>query len=149
MSYRYFKELRNSLAHNGGRAGQRQLDAQSEFAQTILGGKIGSVKAPDYNPFNAVDEEVRPEYRGVIGFSEVILHLIATYDSVLSKTPIVENELRAALVPDKLTWSTSQIGKTRRFNKVFDRNNFPKFTPTPELVAFLKTEGLIPLSVNI
>lgn len=149
ICFRYFKELRNSISHNGGRAGQRQLDAQSDYHQAISSGKIGSVQAPVYLPVQTLADEIKPIYRGVIGFSEVILHIIATYDCILSRTPVVENELRAVLNPDNITWPTSDVGKMRRFNKVFDRNKFPKFAPTPDLVAFLKAEGFIPQSASI
>lgn len=147
--YRYFKELRNSISHNGGRVGQRQLDAQSDLGQTISNGKIGSVRVPDYLPAQSLGDAAKPVYRGVIGFSEVILHMIATYDCIFSKTPVVENEIRRTLTPDKMTWPTSEVGKARRFNKIFDRNKFPKLTPTPDLVSFLKSEGLVPQTASI
>ena len=148
ICYRYFKELRNSISHNGGRAGQRQLDAQSDYLRAISNGKIGSVQAPDYLQAQSLGDEIKPTYRGVIGFSEVILHIIATYDHILSQTPVVENELRAVLTPDKMTWPASEVGKIRRFNKLFDRNSFPKFAPTPDLVAFLKSEGFVPQAIS-
>jgi len=148
ICFRYFKELRNSISHNGGRAGQRQLDAQADYHQVISNGKIGSVQAPDYVPAHTLADEIKPIYRGVIGFSEVILHIIATYDYILSQTPVVELELRAVLSPDNKMWPTREIGKIRRFNKIFDRNRFPKFSPTPDLVTFLKSEGLVPQAIS-
>ncbi|GHG21097.1 hypothetical protein GCM10017322_18060 [Paracoccus aerius] len=149
ICYRYFKEIRNSVAHNGGRVGQRQLDAQAEFSHAINSGKIGRANAPQFHSAQSVGDEVKLSYRGVIGFSEVLLHIVATYDCVFAKTPLAENEMKAILQPDKQIWPTSEAGKIRRFNKVFDPSKFPKITPAPTVVAYLKSEGLIPQSVHL
>lgn len=149
VCYRYFKELRNSFAHNGGRISQRQMDAQAALSNSIVNGKIGKVNAPDFYSAPSVGDPAKVSYRGVIGFTEVVLHILATYDSILSKTPLVEVELKSALRPDKGTWPTDERGKARRFIKIFDPNKFPKFSPTPAMVSFLKSEGAMPQSVSL
>ncbi len=149
VCYRYFKELRNAISHNGGKATQQLLAAQSAYLQAISNGKIGPALAPNVHIVSSMRDELKVTYRGVIGFSEVILHIIATYDSILSRTSIVENELRAVLEVDKKMWPTTEKGKVRRFKKIFDPNKFPQFSITSDLVSFLKTEGIIPSMVNI
>lgn len=148
VCYRYFKELRNSFAHNGGRISQRQMDAQSALSNSIINGKIGKVNAPDFNLALSMGDRAKASYRGVIGFTEVVLHIVAAYDCIFSKTPLVEVELRSALTPDNRTWPADSRGKARRFSKIFDPNKFPKFSPTSAMVSFLKSEGAIPQSVS-
>lgn len=149
ICFRYFKELRNSLSHDGGRTSQVQLDVQAEFLNCIQNQKIGSVNAPEYLLARSIGEPAKISYRGVIGFSEVVLHIIATYDSILSRTPLVEKELKATLKPDKATWPTDKKAIMRRFLRLFDQGMFPRFSPSPTLVKFLKSVGIIPQSVEI
>lgn len=147
VCYRYFKELRNSISHNGGRVGQRQLDAQAEYAQEISNNKIGPVNAPVYLPVTATSDAAKISYRGIIGFSEVILSLIATYDLILSKTKVVEDELLAALPHKDLPWPLNRSGQVVRFTKIFGYGVFPEVSPTQNLIAFLKSKGHIPQNV--
>lgn len=147
--YRYFKEIRNAIAHNGARVGRRQLDALNAFNQRIDDGKIGIVKVPEHMPTIAVGDIAKVSYRGVIGFSEIVLHLIATYDFIFSRTYLFEDEILEVLQPDLKTWPTSERQKLRRFRKMFDRNIFPTFDPRPELVQFLKVNRLIPFDAGI
>jgi hypothetical protein len=149
LCYRYFKELRNSLAHNGGRADQKLIDAQAGYQGAIVNNKIGKANAPNIFPVQSISDDARPTYRGVIGFTEVIMHLIATYDSLLARTRIFEKELLDVLKKNKSIWPTAEVAKARRFESIFDKNLFPKFAPTAALVAFLKNEGVIPMAAAI
>lgn len=76
ICYRCFKECRNSIVHNGGIADQRAADAYTQY----------SALSPSTLPFHPTptcapvvkDSPVSLSLHGVVGFSDIILRLIAT-----------------------------------------------------------------------
>lgn len=144
LCYRFFKELRNAISHNGKRANDRTLASYLEFSSAVISGKIGLAPVPDHFPITAVGDTIRLSYRGVVGFSDIILRLIASYDNELSSFEIVERELLMRIKPDLMTWSTDPKKITQRMRKLVQSDDFPVVTMTPSLRGFLKLNNLVP-----
>jgi hypothetical protein len=50
ICYRFFKCMRNMVAHNGGRADQETVDAHARFATVANVAKLGLTEVPKYHP---------------------------------------------------------------------------------------------------
>jgi hypothetical protein len=90
LCYRYFKELRNCLAHRGGLASSRAETAYLAFTPVSSHASLGMKGALVHFP--AIEgQRVRLSLRGVVGFSEVLLRIISTVDAELSKAKAAES----------------------------------------------------------
>jgi len=105
-AYRCFKEYRNALMHGGGIANQHCVDAYLEYS-TLTASDLGISEVPKVIP-PSLGKQVSLSLRGVVGFSEIILRLVATLDAEFSCTRGAERYLL-------LQWQYhfSESGKTR------------------------------------
>jgi len=143
VCFRYFKEIRNALAHGGGLVSQRLLDAATEYSTRTT--QLGMTHAPTCQ-VQAVGERAGLTLRQVSGVSEVILRLITTIDAHLSASPHAE----AAIVGGwaKRHGTSKQLlpaDETKRRSKVANavaRIGFPKPVPTDDIPDLLKAHDL-------
>jgi len=90
LIYRYFKELRNALVHNGGVATQQLVDAHAQMSG-VTAKSAGLKKMPEHTP--PVLGQVTPiSLYGLIGFGAVVFHMVQTIDAELSQTKVAERE---------------------------------------------------------
>ena len=82
--FRYFKELRNCLLHRGKLCDGKLYGAQSEFLPYANEGALGMKFVPDFQRFQ-VGDTVSLSFNGVLGFTEVILRIVATVDAEVAK----------------------------------------------------------------
>jgi hypothetical protein len=87
--YRFFKELRNCAMHRGGIAEQRMHDAFIGFSSVASVNDLGVNEVPKHVPV-VIGDPVRLSLRGVVGFTHVVLKLMATIDAELSQAQITE-----------------------------------------------------------
>lgn len=92
VCYRVFKEARNDFTHHGGRASQRTVDAYAAFAHETAS-SLGINEKPELPPVS-LNNQIQLSLRGVVGFSDVVLRLIATFDLLLSDSAFAENVLK-------------------------------------------------------
>jgi len=144
LCYRLFKEIKNAIAHNGGRANNSTKEAYERFSAVIVNGKVGATNAPDHTSINSVGDEVKITYRGIVGFSEIVFAILTNYDVVFSEYEIAEKELPYHVLPDLRAWPTSQASVNRRIEKMFTSNDFPSIKVTDNLKAYLIRMGYIP-----
>lgn len=93
ICYRYFKECRNVLVHNGGIATQRAADAYAAYA-LLTKAALGVTEVPAHYPILAQNDRVKLSLRGVAGFGEIILKLVSTLDIEISKSIHAERILK-------------------------------------------------------
>lgn len=93
VAYRCFKECRNTLMHNEGKADAKCVAAYQAYA-SLSPGDLGAPELPKVNQ-PVVGQRVTLPLRGVVGFSDVILRLIATLDAELSCVQAAEKEIIA------------------------------------------------------
>jgi hypothetical protein len=91
VAYRCFKEYRNALMHNGGLADSKCVAGYQAFAR-LSSADLGVSEVPNVNQ-TTLGQPVILSLRGVVGFSDLILRLIATLDAELSCTQGAEREL--------------------------------------------------------
>ncbi len=90
LIYRYFKEMRNALLHEGGIATRRLRKAYEG-----MGGVSRSSVRMKELPRHVEPVEGEPTalpLRGVIGFGGVVFYMATTIDAELSQTPVAEKE---------------------------------------------------------
>ena len=144
ICYRYFKEVRNALAHNGGKANQRTVDSYNNFSS--IASKLGTKEIPQISVVSSVGDNVNVSLRGAIGFTDVLLRIIATYDVEFSALKICEAELKQRFQPQiKGNYvQGDQVKKDKRLVSALKSYDFPTINPQSGLRNFLKREGLIP-----
>jgi hypothetical protein len=146
LCYRFFKEIRNVGAHNGGRATQELMDAYAAFLPVATPADLGLKEVPKH-AVPVFDQVIRPELRGAYGFSDVVLRLVATYDRDLSdrKGALVEMDRRMKTLPAvKRSHSVELKKRARLIDGLFLEANLPKGNSTPAFLEFLKTTKRIP-----
>lgn len=145
MCYRYFKEIRNSLAHNGGKVGQRLIDAYNSFNLVATTADLGMNEVPHHYPF-VLGEEVKVDMRGVVGFCEVVLRIIVTCDAELSRSLSAEIEytnLWRSYVERGRTLKTDPQGRERQLKRYSSKKGLPIPQQTNEIEHFALNNGLV------
>jgi hypothetical protein len=89
--YRFFKRCRDDLAHGGGRASEKTLLAYSDFAPLTNSDLALEEKPEAVQP--VLGDRLALTLRGVVGFTDVVLRLIATFDAELAMCPRAEDEI--------------------------------------------------------
>jgi hypothetical protein len=90
LCYRFFKEIRNCLMHNGGIADQKCVDAYAAFASVATAAVLGVKECPQHVP-PTLSSPVALSLRGVVGMTEIILRVLVTLDSELAKNERAES----------------------------------------------------------
>lgn len=146
ICYRFFKEMRNAVVHNGGKATTELVTAYSLFKPIATPALLGVKEVPKHNA-PVLGQVTLPDLRGAYGFGDVVLRLIATYDRDLS-----DRRGGLASVDDRLGTlpginRAREIKVSRRARLIaglFQNAYFPKANLTPGFNAFLKKTGRIP-----
>jgi hypothetical protein len=89
ICYRAFKDVRNDFTHHGGRASQKA--AQSYIEYSALTASLMNVKEKPALPSVVAGDPIQLSLRGVVGFSDVVIRLIATLDFALSDSSYAES----------------------------------------------------------
>ena len=144
ICYRFFKAMRNMLAHNGGIADQETVDAYQRFSSVATIAALGVPEVPMHHSL-MLGDEIKLELRGVIGFSDVILRIITTYDAHLSESTLAENEVASRILPvAKKDQFVKAEHKDRRILKMVHNAGLPTATLTPAFVSLLQLKRVIP-----
>lgn len=146
--YRFFKEQRNAIAHNGAFATQDTASAYADFSPVATKIALGVNEVPYHTAISSAGDPVKLSLRGVIGFTDILLRIIATYDVEFSEYRIAEAELRERF-PTAIagTWyrHTTDTKRRRQVAKKLDFDGtLPKVIPTPAFIQLLKDLGAIP-----
>jgi hypothetical protein len=144
ICYRFFKCMRNMVAHNGGRADQETLDAYNRFAQIANAAKLGLAEVPKHHSVT-LGQPVKLELRGVIGLSDVVLRLIRSYDAELCDSVVAEEQikLRVKPIPTKRQFAKKGASERRIENLIYG-SGLPKPVLTPSFISFLKHANIVP-----
>jgi hypothetical protein len=143
--YRYFKEIRNCLAHNGGKVDQKLIDAYNVFNQVATPANLGMYEVPIHHAFS-LGEEVRLDMRGVVGFCEVVLRIIVTCDCELSRSQTAEVEyinLWRTFVERGRTLKQDVQSRVKQLERYSTKMRLPIPQQTNEIEAFALQNGLV------
>lgn len=86
--FRYFKEIRNALAHNGGLASPKLVQEAANYAP-LIGPQFPMQHPPPCRAYIANDP-ISVDLRAVVGFGEILIRLMVSIDAELSVTDIAE-----------------------------------------------------------
>ena len=142
--FRYFKEARNSLAHGGGMASQRLVDAASDYSART--GQLGMTHAPACLPL-ALGDRVQLTLRQVSGLGEAILRMMTTIDAHLAVSVYAERALLEAWKrqhgPAKHFLSADESKRSAHVANSVARLGFPKPLASDHIPQLLKQKNLV------
>jgi len=148
LCYRFFKEIRNSGVHSGGRATQELVTAYAAFQPVATAAQLG-VKIVPQHAQPVLGQVMTPDLRGVYAFSDVILRLIATYDRDLSdrRGALADIEKRLGTISPLQRSRTNDPNKrTKLIAGMLTNANLPPGQHTPDFLEYLRRTDRIPAS---
>lgn len=144
LCYRFFKELRNCNMHGGGIADQRLIDAYDQFTLIATPSKLGVVEVPIHT-VPTLGVRVKVSLRGVAGFSNIVLKIIATLDAELSRAKQAEElfiERWKRKYPDPRMLSSKSGRRRTQIRHLAEHAGFPVPTDLHAFGNWLSTLGL-------
>lgn len=88
--YRLFKEMRNSAIHSGRIVTAKCLNAYNAYVIHCSKAALGVTEVPEVDTM-VQGAEIIPRFRGMIGFTDLVIKILVTYDAELIKTSNAEN----------------------------------------------------------
>lgn len=152
--YRYFKECRNSIVHRGSKANSDAESAYNNFSNVATTTQLDLKEVPLHYP-TLNGQKVEISLRGVVGFSKVILRLIATIDAELSRSAKAEEvflqrwkqdqqEKKNRKVRSKITLKTKEPRAIKaQISGLVKELGFPRPQSTSEIERFLRRNSLV------
>lgn len=150
ICYRAFKEGRNSFAHQNGLATQTAVDAYQAYSH--LSASDLDVTEKPMLPAVLLNTPIAFNLRGVTGFSDIILRIIATLDAEFSCSQSAEHELRAqwvefysvgGKVPRCMLKSAGVNRRERQLKLMVNKLKLPFPGHTSKLDSFLKGQNFV------
>ena len=150
LCYRAFKEARNSWAHQNGLAIQASIDAYMRYAP-LSALNLNVKEKPEFFPVT-VGKAVPLSLRGVIGFSDIILRIIATLDAEFSCAQLAEDELREQWAEKhsvngkvkRIQIKTAGTGRReRQLARIVAKLGLPRPSQTSQIDTYLKAAKYI------
>lgn len=145
VCYRYFKELRNLLIHAGGSSSTLFIQAENNY-KTLTAASLGVSEVPEIISFKS-DETVKVSLRGVVGFGEIVLRLIATLDAELSQSRYAEmcfiNRWKSTHQKNAILLAVDVNTRKNSINKLIRKLDLPKPILSPSIEIWLKSIKLI------
>ncbi|CDC97467.1 uncharacterized protein BN576_00017 [Alistipes sp. CAG:268] len=86
---RYFKECRNCIVHCGGQTTQRVIDTYLDIVD-YTANDLGIKEKPQIF-LNNINDSIKLSLRGVVGFSQIILKIVSTFDIELIKSNVAKS----------------------------------------------------------
>ncbi|MFJ7855518.1 hypothetical protein ACIQX3_22550 [Peribacillus frigoritolerans] len=136
--YRFFKESRNCIVHNGGIADQKLINAYSDYYVVANTTALDVDEVPFINPVS-LGSEIKVELRGGVGLCNIIIRIITTCDAELSKSIHAENEFKEHWKNSGEKGRTLSPNPTKRTTQI---KRYVKKIGYPEPLIPLKYRGL-------
>lgn len=148
LCYRFFKSLRNAIAHNGGRIDTEVLNNYARYSPVANATALGLKEAPVHPPIKNIDDPIHLDLRGVTGLTNVILHVVTTYDIDFGESMIAEKEvatrIRATSKPNAKMFAGRSGKRNQQILARVQSANLPNAVLTSAFEAYLKAEKIIP-----
>jgi len=142
--YRYYKEIRNSLMHGGGIANARAEQAYLDFLPVSDRTSLGMRGALQIEPLSE-GQPVVIHLRGVVGFCDVLIRILHSIDTELSRSKKAEASLKARLSRRSAPQILS-ADKNRRRSQIAvrcQRAGLPRPRSTEFMYEFMRDNRLI------
>lgn len=115
LFYRYFKECRNAIIHNGGQTTKRVTDAYSQIS-SLTATDLNVLEVPQFYA-TLINEPIRLSLRGVVGFSQITIKIVSTLDVELIKAKNADEYFANRIleeVKECQTISSEKVKKTEK-----------------------------------
>jgi len=145
LAYRYFKEIRNVEMHSGGVASQAAQDAYTAFVPYSDQRGLGLKGELAFEPVIA-GSPVCLHLRGVVGFCDILLRIIATVDAELCRSRKAESVLRHYLAASEYRQMMLSGDPKKRRGQVVTRctrAGLPRPKDPEAIYQFLRAQRLI------
>ncbi|MGE0708601.1 MAG: hypothetical protein AB7N76_12725 [Planctomycetota bacterium] len=144
LCFRYFKEARNCAMHRGGIVDAKAENAFAEFSTVATTSALGLKEVPEHEPL-VEGKLVRLKWRGVVGFSEVILRLIATLDAELCYAEGAEDYFISRWKKEKVKQIQLRHGEKPEpgVKSALVKLKLPKTASLGKLIPFLREHRLV------
>lgn len=145
LTYRLFKEIRNAYIHNGGMVDQKVLNAQINFNASVTTNADQGTEIMITAPQQVLGKNIKLTIQQVVGFSEVILMLMITFDAELSVHKPCEQYLAAKYLPfaDRQSMPHDPSKKYSRICGIIKRFHAVRPLPCSELIDFFEIHKLV------
>jgi len=145
--YRYFKECRNCLMHNGGLADEKLERAYQEFTTVATEAGLGVKEVPIHN-LTTKNQPVKIYLRGVVGFCDVILRIITTLDAEMAQAKSAEREIFRRWTAkygskQQTIKSVNPVARQKQLVSLAHNIGYPRTTYSIELESYLLSQSLV------
>ncbi len=145
--YRYFKEVRNNDIHNGGIVNEQKVIDAYNIVKNFTSSDLGVKEVPQIYPVT-LGEPIELSLRGVVGFSQIIIKLVQTFDIEFIQYANAEKSFCSKI---KNVYDTSNKNIKNRYRNdtakfilsLTGRSNYLPPTDTLKIHELLKNEGVI------
>jgi hypothetical protein len=139
VTYRCFKECRNALMHNDGIADGKAVGAWQNYT-SLTAADLGVKEVPAC-PAVVLGAPIELSMRGVVGFTDIVLRLIATYDAELACSTNAEREFHVRwtrrFVSRPVLKSKDAAARQRQISRLVHKIGFPRPTDVPVVEKYL------------
>lgn len=152
ICYRYFKECRNCLAHRGGLANQLTQDKYSEFAAIASPINLNVLEVPEHFPAIS-GTPVKVSLRGVVGFGDIIIKIIATLDAELACCAQSDQELTSRFKEwanhrgkSSVSLKKDPAARCNQIRRLISKLDFPEPVITDDVETLLLHEKILQIN---
>jgi hypothetical protein len=117
ICYRYWKEIRNALAHAGGRATDRLINEEARL-NALTPAELGLAQIPKLDLLT-LGQDITLELTDVLGFGDVLHRIAVTTDAELSETDKAEVLMLSRWEAQRREhYSDAPLAEIRRLNRI-------------------------------
>lgn len=152
ICYRYFKECRNCLAHRGGLANQLTQDKYSEFAAIASPINLNVLEVPEHFPAIS-GTPVKVSLRGIVGFGDIIIKIIATLDAELARCSQSDQEFTSRFKEwanhrgkSSVSLKKDPAARCNQIKRLISKLDFPEPVKTDDVETLLLHEKILQIN---
>lgn len=142
--YRFFKEFRNSIIHNGGICDKKLVKSYDDYQKVATTSLLGIKEVPKVNPVT-LDNLISLDIRGVVGLTDIIIRIITTIDAEISKSEFGLKYLMDKWIAIGETGRTMKRDKEKRenqFRRYIQKMGFPVTQDIEKLITYFENNSL-------
>ena len=131
--------------HAGGIVDQRLVDAYTRFLAVATTADLGVSEVPVHFPV-AVGTRAKTSLRGVVGFSHIVLKMIATLDAEFTRSKnsekIFVNKWKL-MQPHRVSLSSRSAKRENKVKRLVKKAGFPQPVNPGDFGDWLKRQSLV------
>lgn len=135
LYYRYFKECRNAIIHQGGQTTQKVIDEYAKILP-LTATDLDVIELPQTFS-TSLGEPIKLSLRGVVGFSQLTIRIVSTLDIEFIKARYADEYFGKRILEELKGRQTASASTIKRKSQVISFANKGRFkTPTDNDAAY-------------